>query len=108
MKKKPVKESSLAQQALVDQLNKNVNAATTLEGEAAAIWSEIKDKNIDMFALPDQKIHMHCRPLPVEPSKLYLLTSSSAVLPSLEVAVGKGFTVELNDKYTIVARAAKK
>ncbi len=108
MKKKTVKEPSLAQQALINQINKNVQAVDKLEGEAAAIWNEIKDKNIDMFALPDQKIHMHCRPTPVEPSKLYLLTTSSAVLPSLEVAVGKGFTVELNDKYTIVARAVKK
>ena len=107
MKKKTVKEPSLAQQALIDQMNKNINTAVALEGDAAAIWNEIKDKSIDMFALPDQKVFMHCRPVPVEPTKLYLVTTSTAVLPSLETAIKKGFTVELNDKYIVVARAVK-
>lgn len=73
--------------------------------EAGAIWSEIKDKNIDMFSLPDQKIHKYCQPRFVEPSKLYLVTSATASLPSLETALGKNFSVELIDKYIVVSRA---
>jgi hypothetical protein len=74
--------------------------------EAGKIWDEIKEKTIEMFALPDQKVLDHCTPVNIEPSKLYLRTKSSAVLPSLEVSCGKNFTVELVDKYVTVARLA--
>ena len=77
-----------------------------LEGtEAGAIWDEIKDKPIEMFALPDQKIFHHAAPAPVEPSKLYLLTKASSALPAIEMALGKKFVVELADKYVVVSRA---
>ena len=72
--------------------------------EADRLWAEIKDKNIEMFALPSQKVSHHCTPTFVEPSKLYLLARSSAVLPALEVACGKGYVVELVDKYMVVSR----
>jgi hypothetical protein len=72
--------------------------------EAGKIWSEIKEKSIEMFALPDQKVADHCFPVNIEPSKLYLRTKSSAVLPSLEVSCGKNFLVELVDKYVTVTR----
>ena len=74
--------------------------------EAGKIWDEIKEKTIEMFALPDQKVSDHCTPVNIEPSKLYLRTKSSAVLPSLEVSCGKKFTVELVDKYVTVTRLA--
>lgn len=74
--------------------------------EAGKIWDEIKEKNIEMFALPDQKVSDHCTPVNIEPSKLYLRTKSSAVLPSLEASCGKKFTVELVDKYVTVTRLA--
>lgn len=104
--KKVVKEPTLAQQAQQIQRNKDAAFGVAMQGtDAGDIWNEIKDLNIEMFALPDQKIHMHARPVAVEPSKLYLLTNSSSVLPSLETAVGKRYTVELADKFVIVARA---
>ncbi len=100
------KEVSLAEQAKEAQQVKDASVAGSLAGsEAGAIWQEIKNKDIEMFALPGQKVHMHCHPTPVEPTRLYLLTNSTAVLPSLEAAVGKAFTVELADKFVIVARA---
>lgn len=74
--------------------------------EAGKIWDEIKEKSIEMFALPDQKVADHCTPVNIEPSKLYLRTKSSAVLPSLEVSCGKKFAVELVDKYVTVTRLA--
>ncbi len=73
--------------------------------EAVKIWDEIKNKNILMFALPDQKVHQYCKPVMVEPNRLYLLTTASAVLPSLEHALGPKYVVELLDKYTVVSRA---
>ena len=85
---------------------KKVGIESFLDGtEAGAIWDEIKNKNIEIFALPDQKIHQHATPAPVEPSKLYLLTRATSALPVIETAVGKKFVVELVDKYVVVSRA---
>jgi hypothetical protein len=105
-KKKSTKEVSLAQQALELQQTVDQKNAATMQGTTAgAIWDEIKDRDIEMFALPNQKVNMHCHPVTIEPSKLYLLTNSSAVLPSLELAIGRNYVVELVDKFVIVSRA---
>lgn len=92
--------------------------------EAVAIWEEIKDLPISMFGLPDQTVEHHCTFVPIEPSKLYLTTRSSSALPALETtlkehgdrattqvkktgAINKSqFTIELVDKFIIVARLA--
>src|ERR1700686_1224176 len=71
--------------------------------EAGQIWSEIKDKTIQMFALPDQKISDYAAPSPVEPSKLYLVARASSALPAIKAALGKNYTVDLVDRY-LVAR----
>lgn len=106
VKKKTAKAPTMAQQAQVLQQSldqKNADAMTgTVAGE---IWKEIKDWPIEMFALPDQVINAHCHPVSIEPSKLYLLTNSSAVLPSLETAIGKNYVVDLVDKFVVVSRA---
>lgn len=73
---------------------------------AGQIWNEIKDKRLDMFALPDQMVHNYCHPKFVEPSKLYLLISASSTLPVLESALGNKYVVELMDKYVVVSRPA--
>jgi hypothetical protein len=73
--------------------------------EAGKIWEEIKNKPIAMFGLPNQIISQYCAPTPVDPSRLYVMLTATAVLPSLEFAVGSGYTVELAGKYVIVARA---
>jgi hypothetical protein len=73
--------------------------------EAGKIWQEIKDKKIEMFALPDQVVEKYCNPISIEPSKLYVIPSAPSVLPALEVALGSKYTVTLAEKYLIVARA---
>lgn len=77
------------------------------KSEAGEIWEEIKNKPISMFGLPGQFVELHCTPVTVEPSKLYLTIRSQAVLPSLEAALGSAFSVEMADKFVIVARVAK-
>lgn len=72
---------------------------------AEQIWDEIKNKSIEMFALPDQKVHQYCKQIKIEPSKLYLTTTATSTLPSLEAALGAKYTVELLDKYVVVSRA---
>lgn len=107
-KDKTTKESTLAQVAAAEKQSKNNDVATQMQGTPAGqIWNEIKDLSIEMFALPEQVVHMYCNPVIIDPSKLYLLMTSSAVLPSLETAVGKKFNVELADKFVIVTRAVK-
>jgi hypothetical protein len=92
--------------AVLTQAEKDVKQAKAMEGtEAGAIWGEIKDKSIEMFALPNQVVSMHVHPVFVDPGKLYLTLNSTATLPSLEVAIGSKYTVELADKFCIVARA---
>jgi hypothetical protein len=72
--------------------------------EASKIWKEIKDRPIGMFGLPNQIVSQYCIPKPIEPSKLYLLTTASAVLPALEAALGDQYVVELAGKFVSVAR----
>lgn len=76
-----------------------------MEGtEAGKIWNEIKDKEVDVFSLPNQTIAQHAVPAIVEPSKLYLLTRFSSALTAIEAACGKKFNVDLLDKYVVVSR----
>lgn len=77
---------------------------------AGKTWDAIKDREILMFSLPNQKVSQHVRPVLVDPDKLYLLLNSTAVLPSLEEAVSKSdskrgisaYSVELADRFVIV------
>lgn len=106
MSKKTVKDDTLAQQAAAKKVEKDQETANSMQGTVAGdIWNEIKDKPIEMFALPNQVVSMHAHPINIEPSRLYLTLNSTSVLPSLETAIGKKYTVELADKFVIVARA---
>lgn len=85
----------------------SVNESVKVEDvktEADKIWEEIKDKYIDMFSLPNQKVFQYCQPISIDPSKLYVKLQATSVLPSLEAAVGKDFEVSLLDKYVVVSR----
>jgi len=102
---KVVTEPTLAEQAVAQQQSKDLATAKAMGGTVAGeIWDEIKEKPIEMFALPDQQVFMHVHPVTVEPSKLYLRLNSSAVLPSLEAALGKKYVVELVDRWVTVSR----
>lgn len=85
-------------------MQKNDNEKMLDGTEAGKIWLEIKDKNINMFALPNQKVHQYCQPKVVEPTKLYLIVSVSSVLPLLEESIGAKYNVELVNKYVVVSR----
>lgn len=106
MEKKSKKSKVAADQAVsVPVRTKPLTAEEMLVGsEAGNIWNEIKGKEIQMFALPSQLVSDYCKPVVVEPTKLYLLTTATSVLPSLEEALGKKFVVESVDKYTVVSR----
>jgi len=75
---------------------------------ADKIWEDIKDVKLEMFALPNQFVNSYCKPVPIEPTKLYLTFSASAVLPALELAIQGKYDVELVNKYIIVSKSDKK
>lgn len=72
---------------------------------AEKMWDEIKDVKIEMFALPDQRVHHYCKPVTVDPSKLFLIASAGSVLPSLEAAIAPKYVVEKQDRFIIVSPA---
>jgi len=79
---------------------------TLTKSPADQIWESIKNMPINLFGLPNQFVSQHCAPVQVEPSKLYLVSRSSAFLPALETAIAPKYTVELADKWIIVQPAA--
>ena len=103
--KKVIKDPTLAQKTADQAKVLAAQAGESLEGTAAEIWGEIKDREILMFSLPNQRVHQHVTPFKFEPSKLYLRTASPAVLPSLENALGAKYKVELVERFVTVTRA---
>lgn len=71
---------------------------------ASEIWEDIKDKSIEMFALPNQKVFMYCEPKEIEPSKCYLHVKASSVLPALETVLGSKYNVERNMHFVVVSK----
>lgn len=80
-------------------------APTPLPEQTVAdkIWTDIKDRPIEMFALPGQTAAKYCKQVKIEPTKLYLTASVAAVLPALEEAFKHQYNVELVDRYIVVS-----
>lgn len=78
--------------------------AQTKVNVAQEIWTEIKDVNLNLFALPGQTVEMYCHMIPVEPSRLYMTIKVSSVLTALEDALGKKFNFEVAGKFILVSR----
>ena len=75
---------------------------------ADKIWDDIKEKPVEMFALPKQFVHMYCKQIKIEPSKLYLTFTVPAILPALEVALEGKYTVERLERYISVSPIVEK
>lgn len=80
---------------------------TEVKTAAEKIWDDIKDLSIEMFALPNQQVHHYCKPVSVDPSKLFLTVTAGSVLPSLEAAVSPKYTVEKQDRFLVVSSVKK-
>ncbi len=76
-----------------------------LTGDAEKMWNEIKNKPINLWALPAQLISQNVSVLPVSDTQLFITLKSPAVLPALEEALSGKYTVTQNDKYIIITRA---
>lgn len=90
----------------IDKVKTAQNPTPVIVKTAAdQIWSEIKDLRIEMFALPDQRVHMYCKPVSIDPNKLFLLASAGSVLTALELVVAPKYTVEKMDRFLVVSLA---
>ena len=88
-----------------DKKPSEVTEKKVVKTEAEKIWDEIKEKPIEMFALPNQIVSQYCKPMPVDPAKLFVTLHATSVLPALELALGSKFKVETMDKYTVISRS---
>lgn len=77
-------------------------APAIVKTAADQIWNEIKDLRIEMFALPDQRVHMYCKPVSIDPNKLFLLASAGSVLTALELVVAPKYVVDKMDRFLVV------
>ncbi len=71
---------------------------------ADKLWEEIKDKKVEMFALPNQTVSMYCQPVNINPSKLYLTYKASSLIASIEETLGPSFKVEHVGNYITVSK----
>lgn len=54
------------------------------KSEGDQIWEKIKGLPLDIFALPNQIVEMHCKRIQLDPNCLHLKIKAGAVLPALE------------------------
>lgn len=78
----------------------------TKKFESEKIWDEIKDRPIEAFGLPNQKVHQHVKKIAIPGNDLYVKLNASAFLPWLETSLGSEFSVELADGFVVVKRTA--
>lgn len=95
------KSKEVKQEAKTEQPKQEV--APKAPSIADKIWTEIKDKPIDMFGLPGQKVSEWCTPQFVEPSKLYVVIKVGAVLQTLVDHFYQKYDIELLDKWVVIA-----
>jgi hypothetical protein len=67
------------------------------------IWEEIKDKNIDVFAMTST-VAQYCEYVDIDPAKCYIVCKATAALPALETALGDKFAVSQVEKYVLVEK----
>lgn len=72
--------------------------------EAQKIWEEIKNVQLNMFALPNQTVDMYCKVYPIEPTHCYITVKVSAVLAALEDTLGKVYNFETAGKFVLITR----
>lgn len=75
---------------------------------ADEIWAEIKDKTIEMYALPGQTVADHVTRKVVPGELVFLKPKSPAVIASLQEAIGKDYICNVLDGGTITVERTKK
>lgn len=86
---------------------KNVKTEDAAESQSLKIWNQIKDIDLELFALPGQTVEKHASPvLDMSKTELHLLLKTSAALPVLEEVVRKfGLVVDRKEKFVVVKKS---
>jgi len=81
-----------------------------VKSDADKIWDEIKNLKLEMFALDNQFVHLYYKPVPLDPSKLYLtaLTKATSALPALEAVVSPKYQTEQVDRFITITLSPPK
>jgi hypothetical protein len=89
----------------------NVIKPLTEVTEAMRIWSEIKNLDLNMFALKNQYVEKFCTPyFEMDNNRLFLVPKSASVLPHLENALSivnnkaARYKVEQSKTFLIIER----
>ncbi len=80
-----------------------VKGESKVKTTAEKIWDEIKDKQVNMFALPNQSVNKYLTPVSIDPNKLYVTFTVTAILPALESALGSQYKVEPAGRFLTIA-----
>ncbi len=80
------------------------NTKKTVTTAADAIWEDIKNTPLELFALPGQVVHMFFSPVNIDPEKLYLTVTAPAAFPAMEAALGNKYNFERVDRFITVTR----
>lgn len=72
--------------------------------QAQLIWDEIKDLEISMFGLPEQKINNFCSPVFLDDKILFLNYKLAAVFPVLEEKFRAKYLIDTEGKMLKVSR----
>lgn len=78
--------------------------SSEVSSAADEIWNDIKNLDINMFALPNQKVNDYCVPIMVEPSKLYLKVKTSSFIRILEDTISNKYNVVFDSAYLTVSK----
>jgi len=76
---------------------------TSQQSVSKTIWAEIKDKDIDVFAMVS-KVSDYCEYIDIDEKKCYLVCKATAVLPALEMALGSNYKCNSSDKYIVIEK----
>lgn len=97
-----VKEVEASGAKVSDKKSKDVKPYANLFAVPDRIWDEIKDLDMNLFAMP-QKVSKHFVPMQLSTDKLYLKYHNSATLPALEETIGDKYDIQTVDMYIVVS-----
>lgn len=101
------KEKSLSsnnEQDIVPQMNPQLMPSMQHD----VLWNKLKNVQINLFGLPNQKICDYCDPILTDPQKLSLKLkpakkTATAIVSALSEALKPHYTVDLVEQYYIIS-----
>jgi len=75
-----------------------------IENTSEKIWEEIKNLKLELFGLPNQFVHLRCKPVEIDPSRLFLKIDAGAVFSALETLLAPKYTVEMSNNFVIISK----